>query len=247
MKRLAVQQLMANTAAIGKVWSHQPPQHHAQVYESEQKAIIDLVLWMGTQAAFNASAQANEMDLGTTADTRLINAGHRREGIEGAGRQVPLAGCHCGLLSISPSQQCDELLLLEVPVVRQCVGDAVVRHREERDAIDEAVALVLPVLVENESSVEGGTRLRNDVDPRILADAFNNLYGLLAAPVCPLAEVVKHLAQHFIGRVHLRVRDLLLHRERSGLELIVPIDERDPVAGIGEHSVHRVVFGAPYK
>jgi len=87
MERVAVQQLMANVASIGKVWSPQPPQRHAQVYEGEQEAIIDLVLWMGTQAAFNASAQANEMDLGTTADTRLINAGHRREGAGGAGER----------------------------------------------------------------------------------------------------------------------------------------------------------------
>jgi len=44
MKCLAVQQHMADIASIGKVWSPQPPQRHAQVYESEQKAIIDLVL-----------------------------------------------------------------------------------------------------------------------------------------------------------------------------------------------------------
>ena len=44
MERLAVQQLMADIASIGKVWSPQPPQRHAQVYESEQEAIIDLVL-----------------------------------------------------------------------------------------------------------------------------------------------------------------------------------------------------------
>jgi len=85
MKCLAVQQLMANVASIGKVWSPQPPQRHAQVYESEQKAMIELVLWMGTQAAFNASARANEMDVATTANTRLINAANRRQGIEGAG------------------------------------------------------------------------------------------------------------------------------------------------------------------
>jgi len=45
---------------------------------------------MGTRAAFNASARANEMDVGTTADTRLINGGNRREGIRGAGgREAP--------------------------------------------------------------------------------------------------------------------------------------------------------------
>ena len=44
MKRLAVHQLMADIASIGKVWSPQPHQRHAQAYESEQKAIIDQVL-----------------------------------------------------------------------------------------------------------------------------------------------------------------------------------------------------------
>jgi len=44
MERLAVQQLMADIASIGKVRSPQPPQRHTQVYESEQEAVIDLVL-----------------------------------------------------------------------------------------------------------------------------------------------------------------------------------------------------------
>jgi len=44
MERVAVQQFMADIASIGKVWSPQPHQRHAQAYESEQKAIVDLVL-----------------------------------------------------------------------------------------------------------------------------------------------------------------------------------------------------------
>ena len=45
----------------------------AQVYEGEQEAISDPALLMRIRAAFGASARANEMDVGTTADTRLIN------------------------------------------------------------------------------------------------------------------------------------------------------------------------------
>ena len=44
MERVAVQQFMADIASIGKVWSPQPPQRHAQVYEGEQERVIDLVL-----------------------------------------------------------------------------------------------------------------------------------------------------------------------------------------------------------
>jgi len=79
MERLAIQQLMANIASIGKVWSPQPHQCHAQVYEGEQEAIIDPALRMLTRAAFSASVRASEMDIGTTGYTWLINAGNRRE------------------------------------------------------------------------------------------------------------------------------------------------------------------------
>jgi len=164
-----------NSATAWYLLADAPHQHHTQVYEGEQKAIIDPALWMRTRAALSASARANPMDVGTTADAWLINAGNWRQGAGGVGEQVPLAECHCGLLSTSRSQQCDEPFLLEVPVVRQCVGDAVVRHREERDAIDEAVALVLPVFVENESAVEGATGLLVNNYACVLADAFDEV------------------------------------------------------------------------
>ena len=52
-------------------------QHHAQVYEGKREAIIDPALWMRTRAALGTSSRANGVDIGTTADTRLINAPHR--------------------------------------------------------------------------------------------------------------------------------------------------------------------------
>jgi len=71
-----VHRILTNVSYLGKV---QPPQHHAQVYEGEQEAIIEPALWMRTRAAFGALARENGIDIGATNDTSLINGENRRQ------------------------------------------------------------------------------------------------------------------------------------------------------------------------
>jgi len=67
-----------NSAKAWYLLADVTPQHHAQVYEGEQEAIIDLALWMRTDAGVRSNTRVHGLALGAMEAMPIISGGTRR-------------------------------------------------------------------------------------------------------------------------------------------------------------------------
>lgn len=132
-------------------------------------------------------------------------------------------------------------------VVRESLVDSQLPHHLERNAVDQAVPVVVPALIECESTVETRSGLLNYGNAEVLPQALDSLGSQGPQLWASSAEEVQNLAEYLVGGDDLSVRQSILCSNCRRVKLVVAVQQRDPVAGVGEGAGHGVFFDVPYK
>jgi hypothetical protein len=131
-------------------------------------------------------------------------------------------------------------------IVRQDLGNALPPHRHHRNAVGEAVPLILAGFVEADAGKEGLAGLGENDQGRVVQETSHRGRRLYPYLVAVGAEMIKELGQHLVGRHQGHGHELPADLNGPGVPLVFAVGECHPVEGVGEDAPHAVGrFGVP--
>jgi hypothetical protein len=124
-------------------------------------------------------------------------------------------------------------------IVRQYLHQAQPSHGKHRPAIDQAILLVRPGLVQRQRGVEIGAGLGKDIDVGVVSQIVDQGRSLPASEAAGSGKPIQDLREHLIRRHQARCPESTAKRNDASVKRVVPIQQGYPIEGIGEQHLRR--------